>query len=87
VSDVVYEYRLLERHNRLDRGTGQFAGWTDWSDGSGYNNKNGGVYYNLSALKGQVTRSKRYFEKLGWPCEFKVQRREVNPGEWEEVDV
>jgi hypothetical protein len=84
---TVYEYQILERYERINRKTGKSEGWTDWDNGCGYNNKNGGVFHSLSAVKGVISRSRRMFERYGRPYEFRVQRRPVNPCEWEAIDA
>lgn len=78
-----FEYRLEQRYERIDK-AGVSHGWTNWHDGSGYNNTNGGVYTKLSGLKSQITRSKRVYSQWGWPVEFRVLRRPAAKPPWEE---
>lgn len=83
---LTYEYRLEMRYKTLPSGEQQ-----DWHDASGYN-KDSSVYTSLSAIKGVITQTRKWYSRPSYQkyftdLEFRVLRRPVNPLPWEEIEL
>ena len=81
MSSREYEYRLERQTRKPDEDY-----TTVWEDASGFNNKNGGLYYDLRAIKAQKTRIRQWEERWNREVRFRVLRRKIDPTSWEEIE-